>query len=298
MLLEEKKIPLNYIFNKIINQMIFILLIVLGTDFLHHNFDSYLPELPIALPAFLGTAISVLLSFKLSQAYDRWWEARKIWGGIVNDSRTFILQLQSYISSNYENDIKIISYRHIAWLYSLGQSLRDLDPLENIKDYLTPEEIDQISKHANKPLAILQLNYAHLAKLNKEKKLELLSFIHINETMFFFSEHSGKAERIKTTVFPTTYKLYLHWLIYLFIFILCIAMDHVELQYEIPLILAIGSAFILLERTSNQIQTPFNNLPTDIPITSIARKIEINIKQLLNESQIPEPIKPEKYYIN
>ena len=296
-MLLEKRIPLIYIFSKIKWQMLLIVAIVLTLDFFHHNLDEYVPEIPLALPAFLGTAISVLISFKLSQSYDRWWEARKIWGGMVNDSRSFILQLQSYIPSNNSNEIKKIAYRHIAWLFCLGQSLREQNALDNIEEFLTPEDMAEVSKYSNKPLAILQLNYQHLSKLKKEKKLNYLSLIHLNQTMFFFSEHSGKSERIKSTIFPTTYRLFLHWLIYLFIIILCIAMEHVDIFYEIPLILSIGSAFILLERTATQIQDPFSNNPTDTPVTSIARKIEINIKELLKEQNIPEQTKPNGYYI-
>ena len=80
--------------------------------------------MPIAIPTFLGTAISVILSFKLSQSYDRWWEARKIWGSIFNESRNLILQLQSFVTAGNEEEIKKITCCQIAWAFSLGQTLR------------------------------------------------------------------------------------------------------------------------------------------------------------------------------
>ena len=105
--------------------------------FIKVTFGSIIPELPISIPAFLGTAISVILSFKLNQSYDRWWEARKIWGGIVNDSRTFVIQLQMFLSKGNESSIKKIAYRQVAWCYCLGQSLRGLDPLGNLEKFLS-----------------------------------------------------------------------------------------------------------------------------------------------------------------
>ncbi|WP_316809380.1 bestrophin family ion channel [Pedobacter agri] len=71
--------------------------------------------MPLGIPAFLGTAISVILSFKLNQSYDRWWEARKIWGSIVGDSRTFVLQLQSFLYTGNDDAILTLCFRYIAW---------------------------------------------------------------------------------------------------------------------------------------------------------------------------------------
>lgn len=68
--------------------------------------------MPLGIPAFLGTAISVLLSFKMSQSYGRWWEARKVWGGIVNDSRSLVIQLQSYLGANHVKEIEEIAHKH------------------------------------------------------------------------------------------------------------------------------------------------------------------------------------------
>ncbi|GEO05775.1 hypothetical protein AAE02nite_34390 [Adhaeribacter aerolatus] len=73
----DKRIPLKYIFNLIKHNLLFVLLISLITNYLARAFSSLLPDMPLSIPAFLGTAISVLLSFKMSQSYDRWWEARK-----------------------------------------------------------------------------------------------------------------------------------------------------------------------------------------------------------------------------
>jgi putative membrane protein len=295
-MLLNNKIPLTYIFGKIKFEIIYTTIIWLITFFVTHEYASINPQIPVTVPAFIGTAISIILSFKLSQSYDRWWEARKIWGSIVNESRTFVLQLQSFIKPASDNDIRTLAFRQIAWCFSLGQSLRGLNAVENLDKYLSAEDIELISKHSNKPLAILQLNTIHIADLKAKEAMDIFSQIQINHTLVSFSNAMGMAERIKSTVFPVTYRLFLHWMIYLFTIVLSIALYDVVWYFEFPLLLALSSSFFLLEKAATELQDPFSNRPTDTAMTTIATNIEINIKQLLNETEIPQPLPPNKFY--
>jgi putative membrane protein len=295
-MLLNKRIPLSYTFGRIKNEFIYTSAIWLAVYFLAHEYGTANPEIPISVPAFIGTSISIILSFKLNQSYDRWWEARKIWGTIVNESRSFVLQLQSLVNGSRTDDVKQIAFRHIAWCFSLGQSLRGLDAIENLEKYLSPADMQAISVYHNKPLAILQLNARHLTELRRQDALDMRSQIHIHIVLSSFSNAMGMAERIKATVFPTTYRLFLHWMIYLFIVVLSLALYEVHWFIELPLLLAISSSFFLLEKAATQLQDPFENNPTDTAVTTIATSIEINIKQLLSESEIPQPLSPSTFY--
>ncbi|HEY6436650.1 MAG TPA: bestrophin family ion channel [Ignavibacteriaceae bacterium] len=296
-MLLDKRIPIHFILNKIKFEIIYVLVIATVVYYFTQKFKTLIPEMPLSIPAFLGTAISVILSFKLSQSYDRWWEARKIWGSIVNDSRTFVLQLQSFVKKGNEQTIKEIAFRQIAWCYSLGQSLRGLNAIENLEKYISPDELTTISKHNNKPLALLQLNALQIAELKEKDQIEIFSQVQINNTLVNFSNSMGMAERIKNTIFPSTYRLFLHFFIYIFVITLCIALRDIESQFEIPLLLVISSAFFLLEKSATHLQDPFSNKPTDTPVTTIANTIEINIKQLLNEKDIPVLNQTHKFYL-
>ena len=106
----------------------------------------------------------------------------------------------------------------------------------------------------------------------------------------------GMAERIKSTVFPVTYRVFLHLMIYLFVITLSISLGVINPVYEIPLLVIISSGFFVLEKTATLLQDPFENKPTDTAMTTIATNIEINIKQLLKESEIPKPLKPYRFY--
>lgn len=296
-MLLNRGIPASYILRKIKSEIIIVTIIGVLVYYITRTFDQVIPPMPITIPAFLGTAISVILSFKLNQSYDRWWEARKIWGNIVNESRTLVLQLQSFVRPGNDETIRSITLRHIAWCFSLGQSLRGINPVSNLDKYLNSQEMEYIQNHHNKPLAILQLNTRCIAQLKDEAKLDIFSQIQINNTLVNFTNAMGMAERIKSTVFPATYKLFLHMFIYLFVITLSISLTDIEGYFEIPLLLVISSAFFLLERTATHLQDPFSNKPTDTAMTAIASTIEINLKQLIHEKEIPQQPQPKEFYL-
>lgn len=296
-MLLNTSIPASYILAKIKLEVIYVLAIGVVVNYLTGMYRHLIPEMPIGIPAFIGTAISVILSFKINQSYDRWWEARKIWGSIVNDSRSLILQLQSFVDKKNYAEVKQIAYRHIAWCFSLGQSLRGLDATENLVKYIPQTDIDKITKHNNKPLALLQLNALQIAELREQGSLDIFSHVQINNTMVSFSNWMGMAERIKSTVFPKTYRLFLHFFIYIFVVTLAIALNNIDSFFELPLLLVISSAFFLLEKSATHLQDPFNNRPTDTAMTTIATTIEINIKQLLGEADVPKPSQAPSFYI-
>ena len=297
-MLLNKRIPITYILNKVKYDLVYVLIVSLLVHFVTARYQELLPKMPLTVPAFIGTAMSILLSFKLSQSYDRWWEARKIWGAIVNDSRSFVIQLQSLIAKGNEPMVKKIAFRQIAWCYSLGQSLRGMNPMENLEKYISSEDIEEIKKHNNKPLALLNLHAKDLKGLKENNQLEIFSQLQFDNTLVRLCDAQGKSERIITTVFPVTYRLFLHGIIYLFVVTLSISLNDVAGYFEIPLLLLISAAFLLLEKSATHMQDPFENKPTDTPMTAIARTIEINIKQLLKETEIPQPHQPAKFYLS
>jgi ion channel-forming bestrophin family protein len=291
------KVPsIIYIFKKTQVEFVYTLVIAIIVSGLTYKFNLDIPDMPINVPAFLGTAIAVLISFKLSQSYDRWWEARKIWGTIVNESRSFTLQLQSFIPQGNEHIIRQLALRHIGWCFCLGQSLRGLDPLENLGKYISEDDLKKISTQNNKPLALLQLNSLQIAELKNDGKLDIFSQVHINTTLINFTNAMGMTERIKSTVFPVTYRVFLHLMIYLFVITLSISLGEINPLFEIPLLLIISCGFFVLEKTATLLQDPFENEPTDTAMTTIATNIEINIKQLLKEADVPKPLKPGSFY--
>lgn len=297
-MLVGKRVPISFILQKIRYDLLYVVIVGVIVHIFTRNFYPFIPDMPLGIPTFLGTAISVLLSFKMAQSYDRWWEARKVWGAIVNDSRSLVIQLQTFLSvEDSPAIVKTMAYRQIAWCYALGRSLRGLDVLENLNEYLSADDLEQVSKHSNKPLAIIQLNAKDMKKFRDNNQIDGFTHMHINSTFSRLIDWMGMAERINGTVFPVTYKMFLHFTIYIFVIILSIALRHVSIYFEIPLLVLLSTVFFLLEKTASHLQDPFRNKPNDTSVTAIARTIEINIKQLLDEKEVPQPLKPEKFYI-
>ncbi|RYD58279.1 MAG: hypothetical protein EOP56_04980 [Sphingobacteriales bacterium] len=293
----ERMLSVKYVLNKVKCDIVQVLVIAAVVNLVTIEFESFLPEMPITIPTFLGTAISVLLSFKMNQSYDRWWEARKVWGAIVNDSRSLVLQMQSLLGSTHSESIKRIAYRQIAWCYSLGQSLRGLDALDGINNLLSQQDYNYISTHTNKPLALQQLNSQEIRQHKESGTLDSIGLMQLNDTCVRMVDAMGRAERINNTIFPSTYRRFLHFIIYLFIITLSIALKDIHRLFIIALLIVIAVAFFLIEKSALHLQDPFSNRPSDVPVTSIARTIDINIRQLLGEQDVPKPIEPQRFYI-
>ncbi len=291
----ERKIPIGYILNKIKLDLLIVTLFSTATHFL----SAYLADLniPVTIGAFMGTAIALILSFKLGQSYDRWWEARKIWGAIVNDSRTFIIQLKNFDKSHDDGLLKRMAYRQIAWCYAVGRSLRGLEAVWKNETFLKEEEMAAVKEQKHVPLALLDKHSNDLKSLHEAQRINDFQQIQIDSTLVRLCASMGRAERIKNTAFPKMYRLTLHIFIYIFLVMLSFSLTELRGFIEIPLLIFISIPFFLLEKIALSIQDPFENRPTDTAMSSIARTIERNIKELLGEKDLPDPWQPDKFYI-
>jgi putative membrane protein len=297
-MLLKKKIPVSYIVNKAKRHFFTVTAISVTVYLIQQQLIYILPSIPVTIPTFLGTAISLILSFNLNQSYERWWEARKVWGSIVNDSRSLIVQLRSFSKGGNQEVLRRITYRQIAWCYCLGQSLRKRDPLENLKEFLSPEDFEEIKRHTNKPLALIEQHSQDLKELKRSGDLEIFHHVQMDNTLVRLCDSMGRAERINTTVFPTTYSFFLHALIYIFITLLSVSLSEIDGLFEIPLLIIISVPFLLLERTAKDMQDPFSGFATDTPVTAIATTIEINLKQLIKDENVPPPFPDNDFYID
>lgn len=301
-MLLKRGIPLWFILAKIRYELVLVIIFATVVYLLKSNGVAGDISVPGYIATILGTTIALLLGFRTNQAYDRWWEARKVWGAIVNDSRTLIRQVTTFTNFDTTGDTQAVStcrsiaYRQIAWCYSLGQSLRGLNPLEGLEKYLPAEEIEIIKKADNKPNHLIKLHSKDIQKLVAAGTINHLQQQLTDETLTKLCDSMGMCERIKNTVFPRTYSMFVEFFVYLFVIILPFSLLEDFGIVEIPLTAAIASAFFLIEKTAIHMQDPFENKPTDTPVTAIARTIEINLKEMMGETA-PEKLKPNKFYI-
>lgn len=297
-MLLNKKLPTNYILKMARKHFILVSVISVTVYFLQQQLIDLLPSIPVSIPIFLGTAISLILSFNLNQSYERWWEARKIWGAIVNDSRSLIIQVKTFSERQDKDMIRRIAYRQIAWCYAFGQSLRETDPLENVADFVSTNEYISFLSHSNVPLAIIDEHAKDIKQWKDKGQINAFYHVQLDETLVRLVDSMGKAERIKKTVYPTTYSFFLHSLIYIFIFLLSISLSEIDGMFEIPLLIIISVPFLLLERTAKDMQDPFSGNETDTPVTAIARGIEVNLKQMIGETKLVEALPANDFYMD
>lgn len=252
-------------------------------------------DIKMSIATVLGFTVALLLGFRTSSAYDRWWEARKIWGGIVNDSRTLVRQVIGFTSGNSViPEAKQMANYQIAWCNALKSSLRNLDPTEGLENYLNEKELNYIKSKNNKPNEILKLMTALLAKLKAEQKLDSYQMVSLDHTLKNLCDHMGKAERINNTVFPTQYRSYTHSGLIIFIIMLPFGMLYSTGPFVILICVLVSFFFFMLENIAYFLQDPFMNRESDIPMSALCRTIEINLKELVEEEEIPESLKPDK----
>lgn len=294
-MLLETRIPFRYVLRKVRADALTVFVIGAAIEIVVHYHRKRMPDIPGTLPAFLGTAISLLLSFKLNQSYDRWWEARKIWGSIVNDSRTLVRQLLSFAGER--DEVSRMARRQVAWCYALGQSLRGLDWKVGAVEHMAPDDVADAERHTNKPLALMQQHAHDLAVIAKAGAVTDLQRFAMDETLTRLVDAMGRAERIRSTVFPRTYRVFLHALIYLFVTFLALALAEIDGWWGLGITMMIATPFFLLEKTAMHMQDPFANRPTDTAVTAIARTIEINLRQLIGDKDVPPPLPPQGFYV-
>lgn len=298
-MLLKKNIPLAYTFGKIKYELLVILLYTTLIAALH-DANRVLPiSIPLAIPAILGTVISLLLGFRSNQAYDRWWEARHIWGAIVNDSRTLARQVLTFTDVVEEgDDIHLfrqrVIRRQIAWCYSLGQFLRKTSATTGLEKHLSRKELETISRYDHVPAILLEQHGRDLKRALENGWINRYQQVELDRTVSRLCDSMGKCERIKNTVFPSTYSLYIHFSLLLFISLLPFGVIEYFGYLEIPLVMAVSASFLLIEKMAIHLQDPFENKPTDTPMTSIAQSIEKNLRQMLRDQEIPEDQAAEK----
>lgn len=280
-------------------QIVLIISYAIIASLFDHSPVGVLINIPITISTVIATMISLLLAFRIAQSYDRWWEARKVWGEIVNDSRTLIRQIMLFIpnpnSEERKSEIKIFAERQIIWCYTLSESLRVQKTSSKVQQYLTAHNLQA----DNIPLLLIQKHSENLHFITEKYTLNSNQQVQIDTTIARLTDAMGKCERIKNTVFPKNYSYLIHCLIYLFVTLLPFGLSEIDIITEILLTSLIPLMFIAFEKTAIIMQDPFENIPTDIPMTTICNTIENNINQIIGEVNYQkENIRFEKYYKN
>ena len=279
-----------------------------------------IPWVPIAL---IGTAAAFIVGFKNTQTYNRLWEARQIYGAIINSSRSLGMIVRDFIYVD-KNIHQEIFNRRFAWLTALRFQLREPRTWENmaknynseysrlykieeretkledeLKKYLSREELEYILSKKNKATQIIALQSKKIKELSEEGKIENFRYIEISKRLADLYDQQGKCERIKNFPYPRQFASINLFFIWLFVLMLPFGMlgefqklgpDFVWLT--IPFSVVVSWVFISMEKVGESTENPFEGNPNDVPITAISRTIEIDLRDMLDETNLPQPLTP------
>lgn len=249
----------------------------------------------------IGTAMAILLGFRNNSAYARWWEARKIWGGLVNQSRTWGMQVTSWLRPGEGFDAEAcqaahtrLVHRHVGYLNALRLQLRNqTEGWDVVKGFLSDEEaaaMDQVG--ANKATWIAHRNSLDLAELAAEGRVDVYRHVALCDTIEQFYELQGKAERIAKTPLPRQYSFFTTLFVWIFVLLLPFGFVKDLGWRTVPLATLLGWIFVSLEQVGRYTEDPFMNFKHDVPLTALCRVIERDLREQVGETDLPPEVQP------
>lgn len=289
-----------------------------------------LPWQPIAI---LGTAVAFVVGFKNNASYNRIWEARQIYGSVINDSRSFAYTLRDAIPEGKKSEIvKRMFYRHFAWLTALRFQLREPRTWENmqrsnnqeyqgshyqipekiskledeLKLYLSEKEYAYILSKKNRATQLSAMQSEELGELRRSDVINDFQWTQLQQGMAKFTDDQGRAERIKNFPYPRNFASIATYLLFLFVVMAPFGLldqfanmghdtifEGYSIWFNIPFSGLITWAFHTLDTVGESSVNPFEGSANDVPITQISRTIEIDMRDMLDETNLPEPILPK-----
>ncbi|WP_235298010.1 bestrophin family protein [Portibacter marinus] len=325
------KIIWSFAWKRVVFFIIYGIVVVYAYHFFEHQgVNVGIPFLPISV---IGIAVAFYVGFKNNQSYDRFWEARKIWGGIVNYSRTWGNQVTSYVTDMYatepvtreeiKNIRKCLIYRHIAWMNALRLQLRMPQSFSAKRSHMSStvykgrpggedwkrdvgpflrnmEEVDELKQKKNPATQIIRMQGQHLKNLMRRRIIEDFRHMDMMHSLEEFYNLQGKCERINNTPLPRQYSFFSKVFIWIFILILPFglvtefsAVGHHYIWLTVPISVLISWIFFTMETVGDSSEDPFENFINDVPMTALCRTIEIDMREMLGETDLPPKIEAE-----
>lgn len=292
-------------------------------------------SIPWTVVALLGTAAAFIVGFKNTQTYSRTWEARQIWGSIINSSRAWGTMCRDFTPHPHAQEL---IYRHFAWLTALRYQMRESRTWEaqslrhnveyqqkyysipemktslpeELSKYLGADEVAYIMKTKNKATQLLSLQSKIIKQLREQELITDYQFVEMQRGIRDLYDQQGKTERIKNFPYPRQFATINAVFIQMFSVLLPFGMlrdfdkmnDYVTgfLQgHTIWLVVPFSMLIIWMYKTLDQVgestENPFEGSPNDVPISQISRMIEIDLREMLGETDLPPAIQPEHHII-
>jgi putative membrane protein len=236
--------------------------------------NSYVKNITI-MHGMLGFVISLLLVFRTNTAYDRWWEGRKLWGSLVNNSRNFAIKLSAILDDQSDK----VFFRKIIPSYAnvLYKHLKNEDTAKQLFEDLDLE----IDHHKHKPNQVAKLMFQKINELYVAKKISGDQLIILNAEIQSFTEVCGACERIKNTPIPYSYSAFIKKFIFFYVMTLPFGYSFSLGYYVAPVVVFIFYVLASLELIAEEIEDPFGGDVNDLPTKKISENIKKHVEEIL-----------------
>lgn len=285
-----------------------------------------IPWVPIAM---IGTAAAFLVGFRNTQTYGRLWEARQIYGAIVNTSRSWGMMAKDFITGNMAADElkehhRRLIYRHIAWLTAMRFQLREQRAWENmnkpsnkeysrfftvdewtnklddaLKPFLPESEWKYVMGKKNRATHIIGLQSKDLKELREKGLIESLNYVEMENQLVNLYDQQGRCERIKNFPYPRQFATINQMFVRLFATLIPFGILNEfqklgawQVWLTIPFSVIVAWIFLAIEKIGESTENPFEGNANDVPITAMSRTIEIDLREMLDEKELPPALTP------
>lgn len=270
--------------------------------FLYHTQHLEKIGLPFSITTILGSALAIFLAFRNNNSYNRWWEARTVWGSIINNSRIFARQIIANADSalasgkasaeQVESYKKEMVYRQIAFAHALRLHLRGQKSFEEFGHLLSKTEFEQVIYKQNIPNFLLFLQGKRIKDGMKTEILGAFDNISLEPTLAGFNHFQGACERIKNTPLLRQYHFFTKLFLLVFMALLPFSLISDFHKMGIPVLMVpfsilVSFVFGVMGKVGEVNEDPFENQITDIPMTSMCNTIERDLKEMLGEAVLP-----------
>lgn len=254
----------------------------------------------------IGLALAIFLGFRNSAAYDRYWEARKLWGEMIHRSRSFCRQVLTLVGGNGPaqacqglDDIRVrLIYRTIALNHALRHYLRGTASGQDTVHFLSVRESEGLRTTTNPPDYLLHAMGQDLQTCLVQGRIDSQRACALDTTLSALSAAAAGCERIKGTPIPFPYALLLHRTAYLYCFLLPFGLVD-TLGYMTPFVVTfVAYTFFGLDAVGDEIEQPFGAGPNDLPLDALCRHIEVNLREAIADDNIPPLLQPVDYRLN
>lgn len=269
-------------------------------------------QLPFSVAAILGSALAIFIAFRNNSSYSRWWEARTLWGGIVNSSRIFARQVITNIDNgvitgkvskeNAEEFKRTIVHRQIAFAHALRIHLRKELSFHEFAHLLNTEEFHESVKKNNIPNYLLLKQGQDVKDAIRREILGTFDNISIEPTLASLNNFQGACERIKNTPLLRQYDFFTRVFLYVFMTALPLSLsgDLEKLNLSamlIPVSVIVAMVFATITKVGEVNEDPFENRITDVPMTALCNTIERDLKEMISDESVPEKVEEVNGYL-